>query len=189
MQLLHGTLFDLRCTAFDCDYQERNNFTDPITPALADPTTKEALSSPFSKSHQELDVSDENVDLPAVAIKDLPHCPRCKTGLLRPGVVWFGESLPAKVLDTVNDFIAQSEKIDLILVIGTSARVHPAAGYISTARWKGARVAVVNTDEMDARRGGLDPGRDWFFRGDAGVIVPELLKAVTGDVPKDGETD
>lgn len=130
---------------------------------------------------KELDISDDRVEIPELDAKDLPHCPKCSSGLLRPGVVWFGEMLPKKTIDEIDNFIAESKKIDLILVIGTSAQVYPAAGYIDTARAKGARVAVINMDKADTGRGGLEKG-DWFFEGDAGVLVPELLKSEIGDI-------
>ena len=130
---------------------------------------------------KELDISDDRVEIPELDAKDLPHCPKCSNGLLRPGVVWFGEMLPKKTIDEIDKFIAESKKIDLLLVIGTSAQVYPAAGYIDTARAKGARVAVINMDKADTGRGGLEKG-DWFFEGDAGVLVPELLKSEIGDI-------
>lgn len=71
--------------------------------------------------------------------------------------------------------------VDLMLVIGTSSRVWPAAGYVDEARDKGARVAVINMDPDDLPGSGLDYG-DWFFQGDAGVIVPEILKSVIGEI-------
>ncbi|KAK5012669.1 putative SIR2 family histone deacetylase [Cryomyces antarcticus] len=190
LQLLHGNLFDLKCTDFYCSYVQQNNYTDPIVPALAipvegtDPTSNEARHAVSNallekKTGKELDIADENIHLPSVPVDDLPHCPECKRGLLRPGVVWFGEALPGKTIDTVNQWIMDSKKIDLILVIGTSAKVYPAAGYVDMARSKGARVAVVNTEQGDAR--GLTKG-DWFFKGDAAVVVPEILKGVIGDV-------
>jgi NAD-dependent deacetylase sirtuin 5 len=159
----------------------------------SDPTTDNALkaksnglSEKVDAHHngtsgpKELDIADENVDLPELAIKDLPHCPECKTGLLRPGVVWFGEMLPSKVIRQVDDFIEANE-IDLIMVIGTSASVYPAAGYVDSARYKGAKVAVINTDPNDEPRSGMMKG-DWFFVGDAAQILPELFKPVIGDI-------
>ena len=130
---------------------------------------------------RELDISDDRVEIPQLSTKDLPQCPECGSGLLRPGVVWFGEELPANVISEIDDFIKESKKIDLILVIGTSAKVYPAAGYIHKARAKGARVAVINMDRADTGRGGLKQG-DWFFEGDAGVLVPELLKSEIGSL-------
>jgi len=94
-------------------------------------------------------------------------------------VVWFGEHLPFSVLETVDSYLARKEKIDLILVIGTSAKVYPAAGYVDEARQRGARVAVVNMDEKDVPMGGWREG-DWFFLGDAAVVLPELVGPVVG---------
>lgn len=178
---------------------ETDNFTDPIVPALAiprggpelrlsasDKTGEEAgraLSDvlqhvdPAAANSKELDISDDWVEIPQLEHNDLPQCPKCGTGLLRPGVVWFGEMLPEATIDAVEDFIQESEKIDLILVIGTSSKVYPAAAYVDKARAKGARVAVVNMDRADTPGGvnGLAKG-DWFFEGDAGVIVPQILQ-------------
>jgi len=111
---------------------------------------------------------------------ELPQCPKCKSNLLRPGVVWFGEQLPWAVLQNVADFIDAGD-IDLIMVIGTSAKVFPAAGYIAEARDKGARVCVVNTDRNDSPPGGWNEG-DWLFLGDAAVLVPRLLEPIVGEV-------
>lgn len=178
---------------------------DPIVPALAIPkgvsqpaplgtdesgpeatdsldnVTKPAFPKP--KAPEELDISDDRVEIPELDTSDLPHCPTCGDGILRPGVVWFGEMLPEKTVRAVSDYINEPKKIDLILVIGTSAKVYPAADYVEQARRKGARVAVINMDRADIPGGryGLDEG-DWFFEGDAGVILPELLKPEIGDI-------
>lgn len=183
LQLLHGTLFDLICAnKRGCRYSRADDFTDPMTPALAvptsgvDPTTNEAR-----QVGQDLDISDINVPLPGLTREDLPQCPKCKKNLLRPGVVWFGEQLPVKVLDTIEEYLDEEEKIDLILVIGTSAKVYPAAGYVGRAREHGAKVAVINMDENDVPAGGWQEG-DWFFQGDAAEIIPALLKPTIGEV-------
>lgn len=204
LHLLHGSLFDIRCTGLYCNYYEQNNFIDPIVPALAipkgmpaaaplgatsakaengsssDDTARPAFPVPESK---ELDISDYRVELPDLEMPDLPQCPQCQQAILRPGVVWFGEVLPKKTLEEVDNFINESQKIDLILVIGTSAQVYPAAGYVATARAKGAKVAVINMDKADIPGGqyGLDEG-EWFFQGDAAVILPEILKDEIGDI-------
>jgi NAD-dependent deacetylase sirtuin 5 len=167
---LHGSLFDLKCSDFFCSYVERDNYTDPIVPALATPA-----------DGSDLDVSDVNVTLPEIDYAHLPKCPQCKRGLLRPGVVWFGEMLPKGVLKDIDEWMTASTKIDLIMVIGTGAKVYPAAGYVDLARMRGARVAVINTDKNDVPAGGLHDG-DWFFEGDSAEIVPELLKGVIGHV-------
>lgn len=207
LHLLHGSLFDVKCTSFYCNYFQHDNFTDPIVPALAIPqesvqpnpsstdvTGAEATSSLYgamqsanngSQASRDLDISDAGVSIPQIPPSQLPKCPHCRDGLLRPGVVWFGERLPEVTLQAVEKFIEDSEKIDLMLVVGTSARVHPAAGYVDEAREKGARVAVINTDIADTPGGGLEED-DWFFEGDAGVILPEILKSVIGEISMPG---
>ena len=58
--------------------------------------------------------------------------PRCECGsLLRPDVVWFGEMLPD---DAVAHATSEIRKADLLLVIGTSGVVYPAAGFVSLHR-------------------------------------------------------
>jgi len=82
---------------------------------------------------------DERVPLP-----DIP--PRCKEcgGLLRPGVVWFGEALPKDALDTA---YALSASADVFLVVGTSAQVYPAAELPFVAKSRGARLIEINPEE------------------------------------------
>ncbi|KAJ5612774.1 SIR2 family histone deacetylase [Penicillium lagena] len=199
LHLLHGSLFNIRCTSFYCDYSRDNDFTDPIVPALAipsqtahpDPSTIDKTGAEASQSLQnalsqsraghEVDISDQRNPIPELTPANLPQCPKCKNGLLRPGVVWFGESLPAGTLRAVDNWMEAGPPVDLMLVIGTSSRVWPAAGYVDEARDKGARVAVINMDPDDLPGSGLDHG-DWFFQGDAGVIVPEILKSVIGEI-------
>lgn len=176
----------MKCSDFFCTHIEKNNYTDPLVPALAiptdesDPTTTSALAARGVQPH-ELDISDENVALPEIDYNHLPKCPECKRGLLRPGVVWFGEQLPSSVLDDIDDYLRKEKKIDLIMVIGTSAKVYPAAGYVDMARMRGAKVAIINMDPNDIPAGGLYDG-DWFFQGDAAQIVPEILKSVIGEI-------
>jgi NAD-dependent deacetylase len=58
--------------------------------------------------------------------------PHCECGaLLRPGVVWFGEALPE---DAVARAVATIRRADLLLVIGTSGVVYPAAGFVALHR-------------------------------------------------------
>jgi len=181
LKLLHGNLFDVKCWDEDgCGYSRKNDFTDPIVPALALPAgnpDSDLKAAAEKKKHALLrgaDISDISVEIPQLKREDLPQCPSCKKNLLRPGVVWFGESLPEAVMSEVDEFFSKREKIDLMLVIGTSAKVYPAAGYTNFARANGARVAVINMDREDAQE---LTRNDWFFGGDAAVILPDILKA------------
>jgi len=69
-----------------------------------------------------------------------PHCRYCQ-GLIRPGVVWFGESLPQEVWQRTEALIANC---DVLLVVGTSGVVYPAAGLPAAARQAGKWVAEIN---------------------------------------------
>lgn len=210
LHLLHGNLFDIKCFNSRCDYFEANNFNDPIVPALAvndtepkpsatDKTGAEATTSLYSAMGMKVNNSlPGRIDMNDPFLKDetvpkelLPHCPKCVTQLLRPGVVWFGESLDENMIESIDTWIEKSPKIDLMLVIGTTAEVYPAAGYIEKARRKGARVAVVNMESGSLGATGSLRKGDWMFEGDAGVIVPKIFESVIGDleaVMKEGDT-
>ncbi|KAI0880743.1 DHS-like NAD/FAD-binding domain-containing protein [Annulohypoxylon maeteangense] len=175
LRLLHGSLLDNKCFN-DCGYIDRNNLSDPVCPALA----PAADDYPPDKT---MPLLDPNVPVPFVKVEDLPHCPKCKTGLLRPGVVWFGESLDIVMIGGVNEWIRR-DHIDIMLVIGTAAVVYPAAGYTQKARAKGAVVAVVNPD-LDSALGLSD--EDFFFQGDASEILPQLFEGVIGEMDEHGK--
>lgn len=123
-----------------------------------------------------LPLLDPDSPLPAIDTKDLPHCPKCKTELLRPGVVWFEEPLDGVMLDGVDEWVAAAD-IDVVMVVGTTAEVYPAASYVTQARIKGgARVVVVNPDPESMKGLGRD---DFWFQGDAATILPQLISQVT----------
>lgn len=107
-------------------------------------------------------VSD-NRDVPLAL---LPHCQTCG-GLLRPHIVWFGETLDEQVL--ANSFRAV-ESCDVLLIIGTSGLVYPAAMLMPAAQANGACVIEVNLDPTphtsDARLS---------LQGRARDILPLLL--------------
>ena len=98
-----------------------------------------------------------------------PHCPVCG-GLLRPDVVWFGESLPADVLDAA---WAAAGRCRLMLVIGTSAVVQPAASLPLVALRNGARVVEVNPAETP-----LSADAHEVLRGPAAEMVPAWWKKI-----------
>ena len=69
-----------------------------------------------------------------------PRCQYCP-GFLRPGVVWFGESLPRGAWHQAENLIASC---DVLLVVGTSGVVYPAASLPAAARQAGKWVAEIN---------------------------------------------
>ena len=74
-----------------------------------------------------------------------PPCPYCG-GLVRPGVVWFGEPID----DDVISRSLEATDCDLFLTVGTSALVHPAAGLLQEAKARGAFTVEVNLESTPA---------------------------------------
>jgi len=96
-----------------------------------------------------------------------PECAACG-GLLRPGVVWFGESLDPEML---HQAAAAAERCQVMLVIGTSSVVQPAASLAYTAKSGGALVAEINLERT--------PNSDLMdivLTGKAGEILPGLVE-------------
>ncbi|MGY6273282.1 SIR2 family NAD-dependent protein deacylase [Achromobacter denitrificans] len=97
---------------------------------------------------------------------DPPACASCGAPV-RPGVVWFGESLPA---DAWNTAIRAAQRCDLLLSVGTSALVYPAAELPQRALAAGATVAQINPAATP-----LDTRVHHNLRGAAADIMPRLL--------------
>ncbi len=98
-----------------------------------------------------------------------PTCDDCG-GLLRPGVVWFGETLPPDALSAAQN---AASRCQAILVVGTSSIVEPAA---SMARWARAHGALVV--EINLERTPLSKKADECLVGKAGEILPRLVSAL-----------
>lgn len=84
-------------------------------------------------------------------------------GMLRPGVVWFGEALPPGLWEAAERAVRAS---DLLLVIGTSGIVYPAAGLARL----GKRVVEIN-----AAATALSGDMDETLEGPSGEILPSLI--------------
>lgn len=112
---LHGSLFATRC--IDCGAP---------TAAIPDPLLPSAGPGPAGGAREAP-----------------PACAHCR-GMLRPGVVWFGEALPPAAWAQAADAAAGC---DLLVVVGTSGLVHPAAALPALARDAGARVLEINPVE------------------------------------------
>lgn len=120
---LHGSLWKTRCCTCE-DVQ--GNLDIPVCPAL------EGKGAP--------DVNATDARIPSM---QLPRCKKCN-GLLRPHVVWFGEPLFPEILQQAYDSL---DHCDLLLVVGTSAVVQPAAGFAPIVRGGGGYVAEFNVED------------------------------------------
>jgi NAD-dependent deacetylase len=102
------------------------------------------------------------LDSPAESI---PLCPECN-GMLRPDVVWFGESLDSRIMTRVHEELASA---DVCLVVGTSALIQPAASFPIVVKHSGGKIVEVNIDRTP-----LTPVSDVHVSGKAGEVLPEL---------------
>lgn len=103
---------------------------------------------------------DETVPYPELP----PRCPHCG-GMIRPGVVWFGEGLDPEIVDRAAD----AADCDVFIAVGTSAVVYPAAGFLELARRRGAYTVEINPDITAATA-----AVDLPLRGAAEIVLPEL---------------
>jgi NAD-dependent deacetylase len=113
--------------------------------------------------------TDRRVPLPLTP--QLPACVHC-SGLLRPHIIWFGESLDSSVIQLAIDAATSCE---LFLVIGTSGVVQPAASLASMAREAGAWVVEVNPERSAI------PAIHCWVAGRAAEIIPLLVTEATID--------
>lgn len=100
--------------------------------------------------------------------------PICKCGaVMKPSIIFFGEAIPT---DALHDSSRFTEQADVVLVVGTSAVVYPAAAIPMQAKRHGAFIIECNLEET-----GLSSGiTDVFLKGKAGETLPALAAAVLG---------
>ncbi|MDO5633763.1 MAG: NAD-dependent deacylase [Micrococcus sp.] len=144
---LHGSIFAWRCA--DCEA----------------PAPAEAERDPDGAA-----AATTTADGPATSTSELPKvrvCAVCGDGLIRPGVVWFGEMLPRPAWEAAHDAL---QDCDLVLVIGTSGLVQPAASLPFMATAHGARLIEVNPERTE-----LSVAADVAVQDTAARVLPLLL--------------
>lgn len=100
---------------------------------------------------------------------EIPTCDECG-GLLKPATVSFGQALPHDVL-TKAEFCAQT--CDLLLAVGSSLTIYPAASIPLLAKKSGAKLVIVNLEPTS-----YDESADLSIHGNAGLILTESLKGL-----------
>ena len=96
----------------------------------------------------------------------VPACGQCERGRLKHATVSFGQSLPGEVLETA---IHWSQEADLLIAIGSSLVVTPAADLPVIAKRGGARLVIINRDETP-----LDEMADEVIREPIGAALTEI---------------
>tara|TARA_R110001592_G_scaffold73644_4_gene224550 strand:+ start:858 stop:1601 length:744 start_codon:yes stop_codon:yes gene_type:complete len=98
--------------------------------------------------------------------------PRCPCGgLMKPDVVLFGELIPDEAITAADEAIGSA---DVVLIVGTSATVYPAAQLPLTAKMNGAHIIECNLEPTDF----TSQITDFFLPGPAGNTLPSLVEAV-----------
>jgi NAD-dependent deacetylase len=99
-----------------------------------------------------------------------PRCPHCE-GLIRPGVVWFGEGIDPRVLQLASHAL----DCDMFLTIGTSSVVYPAAQLAHEAKSRGAYTVEINIESTPASQ-----LLDLSIRGPAEEILDHIERLILG---------
>ena len=97
----------------------------------------------------------------------LRDCPKCRRERLRPAVVWFGESLDQALWQVC---LHACRNADVLLVVGTSGEVYPAAGLVDLAAGAGAKVILANLEF-----GPLDHLAVITFHAKAADVIPQII--------------
>jgi len=98
--------------------------------------------------------------VPVVQAGELPRCSRCNT-VLKPDITFFGENLPLWALEAAQD---EASKADLLLVLGSSLLVHPAAELPLYTLRNGGKLVLVNDTET-------------YLDSKASLCLPDLAQA------------
>jgi NAD-dependent deacetylase len=98
-----------------------------------------------------------------------PYCP-CG-GVFKPNGVFFGEPIPSYALSRA---YAESHQADVMLVIGTSAVVYPAAAMPGVAKEAGAQIIEINPENTDL----TGPISDFIIQEKAGVAIPQIVQVI-----------
>ncbi|MBA7499704.1 NAD-dependent protein deacetylase [subsurface metagenome] len=116
-------------------------------------------SYPFEQIKARLDEGEE-----------IPDCEACH-GILKPAAVFFGEPLPAEVLEAAT---SRSSNSDLFIVIGSTLVVYPAAYMPIYAVRSGAKLVIINLTATP-----MDMEATVLIRAKAGEVMPKVLQRVT----------
>jgi NAD-dependent deacetylase len=100
---------------------------------------------------------------------EVPDCPECQ-GILKPDAVFFGEALPQ---ETLQEAIRRAQNCGLLIVIGSTLVIYPAAYIPTYAREAGARLAIINLTPTP-----FDHHAEVVIRGKAGQIMSDVIERV-----------
>ena len=152
---LHGALIDVLC--LECGNIETR---DSLQARLR------ALNPLFADRPVEI-APDGDAELGSIDGFRVPTCVVCG-GVLKPGVVFFGENVPRPIVDAAHAIVAES---DALLVVGSSLAVFSSFRFVRAAQSRSIPIAIVN---LGPTRG--DELAQLCVDASAGVILPALYE-------------
>jgi|SRR2546423_1667624 NAD-dependent protein deacetylase/lipoamidase len=152
MVQIHGDIFVTRCSR--CEFAEKGSGGSP------EPPTGGSVQPESERLSSIGPASDNDVDV--------PRCSQCNA-LMRPGVVWFGEQLPWKEVQRVENFL-DAGACDVVIVAGTTATFGYIIDWALHASRRGGELIEVNPEETP-----LSPLVTRLVREPAAVALPRLV--------------
>jgi len=125
MVQIHGDIFVTKCSHCDLSNLGRNGPPEPST------------SRPAGRLR--------SIARTLVQSEEVPRCPECGA-LMRPGVVWFGEPLPARETERVETYL-QRDSCGVVIVAGTTATFGYIIDWALRASRRGGELIEVNPEE------------------------------------------
>lgn len=158
---LHGNGFTIICLS--CDYSiPRHDFQlilSQLNPHLRDKT----IDSQSFRPDGDVEISQDDIDK-----FYLPDCPKCKNGILKPNIVFFGDNVPRTRIEKVVRCIIES---DGILALGSSLTVFSGYRIVLQAKELGLPIAIINIGETRA-----DKVADLKINAKCSDIMSQLFK-------------
>lgn len=157
---LHGALAEVIC--LDCNnLEQRSTFQHRLS--SLNPDWKGEIKD-FAPD------GDAEVDESQTQFFRVPACALCD-GVLKPNVVFFGENVPKRRVDTAWEML---DAADLLLVVGSSLTVYSGYRFALKAAKQDKPIAMINLGES---RG--DHLAAVNLQGKAGTVMPRLIKALS----------
>ncbi len=160
---LHGSLSIVKC--LNCAYETLRlpfqSLLSNLNPHLA------------TRPREELVRPDGDVELKPDDVERfvLPECPKCKSDVLKPDVIFFGDNVPQDRVKAVRDLVSDC---DVLLVIGSSLDVYSGYRIVLQAKEEGKKVALINIGPTRA-----DKVADVKVSSRAGAVLPKVLSPIS----------
>lgn len=177
---LHGRTDELRCLQCDSrhDRKEYHSTLEQINREWLERNTS------ILGSHEEMtDRKELRPDGDALLLTndfasfEVPSCHHCQTGIWKPDVVFFGDSVPRDRVALVSEAV---DHCDGLLVVGSSLMVYSAFRHVRRACAKGTPVAIVNVGSTRAEHEGLEGIAK--IEGPSGAVLHGLNTALSSEL-------